>query len=258
MPSVSKRRRIRSAAIALLCACALAGCRSDGPPVLETGPNAEVTHDGLVRVRSSRFQYAWLKPDADFARYSQVMMDPVTVAYKRPPRETESRRNPDRGNFALTSEQMAAMKRYFAEAFEKELATLENFTLVHAPGPGTLRVEASLIDLVVNVPTRPGPGSDLVFTTSAAQMTLVLELRDAITGEILARVADRRDTQSGSGAVSDLTYSTPATNTGALRLLFKRWARILATRLDAIRQLPPVGAATAPRAEPAAGAPPNE
>ena len=132
------------------------------------------------------------------------------------------------------------MKRYFSEAFEKELGKLENFTLSDTAGPETLRVEAAIIDLVVNVPTRPS-GGERVFTTSAAQMTLVLELRDSVTGEILARSADRRDTQSSGGAVSDLTYSTPAVNAGAVRLLFKRWAQILATRLDEIQGAPPVG-----------------
>jgi hypothetical protein len=234
------RHWIVFALTALLATLAIAGCKTSKAPVLESGPNAEITHDGLVRVRWSRYKYAWLKPNADFGRYSRVMMDPVSVAYKRPPRETEGRRNPHGGNFALSDGQMADMKRYFSEVFEKELSKLENFTLVDAVGPQTLRVEAAIIDLVVNVPTRPS-GGERVFTTSAAQMTLVMEVRDSITGEILARVADRRDTQSGSGAVSDLTYSTPATNVGALRLLFKRWAQILATRLDAIHGAPPIG-----------------
>lgn len=233
----AKNRPIALAIGALLFA---GGCKSTTAPVLESGPNAEITHDGLVRVRWSRFKYAWLKPNADFGRYSQVMMDPVSIAYKRAPRETEGRRSPNNGGFALSEKQMADMKRYFSEAFERELGKLENFELVDAATPQTLRVEAAIIDLVVNVPTRPS-GSDRVFTTSAAQMTLVMEVRDSVTGEILARVADRRDTQSGSGAVSDLTYSTPATNAGAVRLLFKRWAQILATRLDAIHGAPPVG-----------------
>ncbi len=235
-----KQRRITLALIALLAIGSGSGCKTTQAPVLETGPNAEVTHDGLVRVRWSRYKYVWLKPGADFGRYSSVMMDPVSISYKRTPREREGRRNPTRGNFALSENQTADLKRYFGEAFEKELGKLDNFTLTNTAGPQTLRVEAAIIDLIVNVPTRPS-GGDMVFTTSAAQMTLVLELRDSITGEILARSADRRDTQSGSGTVSDLTYSTPATNTGAVRLLFKRWAQILATRLDEIHGAPPVG-----------------
>ena len=234
------RRRFALAAIALLIPFASSGCKSTQAPVLESGPDAEVTHDGLVRVRWSRYKYVWLKPNADFGLYSRVTMDPVSIAYKRTPRETEGRRSPNRGNFALSEKQMADMKRYFSEAFEKELGKLENFTLSDTAGPETLRVEAAIIDLVVNVPTRPS-GGERVFTTSAAQMTLVLELRDSVTGEILARSADRRDTQSSGGAVSDLTYSTPAVNAGAVRLLFKRWAQILATRLDEIQGAPPVG-----------------
>ncbi|MBW2290127.1 MAG: DUF3313 family protein [Deltaproteobacteria bacterium] len=234
------RRWIALATTALLATLAIGGCKATKAPVLESGPNAEITHDGLVRVRWSRYKYVWLKPNADFGRYSRVMMDPVSVGYKRPPRETQGRRSPNQGGFALSDSQMADLKRYFSEAFEKALGKLDNFAMADSVGPQTLRVEAAIIDLVVNVPTRPS-GGERVFTTSAAQMTLVMELRDSITGEILARVADRRDTQSGSGAVSDLTYSTPATNAGGVRLLFKRWAQILATRLDAIHNAPPVG-----------------
>jgi hypothetical protein len=237
-------KQIVAATAALLTGLVLGGCESTSAPVLESGPNAEVTHDGLVRVRWSRFKYVWAKPGADFGLYSQVMMDPVSVAYKRPPSSEPVDPDLGRGNFALSDRQMADMKRDFSKAFEKQLAKLDNFRLVDAAGPQTLRVEAAIIDLVVNVPTEPRAGRDYVFTTSAAKMTLVMELRDSITGEILARVADRRDTQSGSGAVSDLTYSTPASNAGALRLLFKHWAKILASRLDAIHGTPPVGVPT--------------
>jgi len=233
--------RTLAATAALLMSLVLGGCETTEAPVLESGPNAEVTHDGLVRVRWSRFKYVWAKPRADFGLYERVMMDPVSVAYKRPPTSGTIERDLGRGNFALSERQMDDLKRYFGEAFEKQLSKLDNFTLVDAPGSQTLRVEAAIIDLVVNVPTESSAGRDSVFTTSAAEMTLVMELRDSITGEILARVADRRDTQSGSGAISDLTYSTPAANAGALRLLFQHWAKLLASRLDAIHEAPPVG-----------------
>src|SRR5688572_31863994 len=38
-------------------------------PRIETGPNAEVTHDGLVRVDRSVVDAAWVKPTLDLTPY---------------------------------------------------------------------------------------------------------------------------------------------------------------------------------------------
>jgi len=76
-------------------------------PEIQTGPGAEVTVDGLHRIDNSVFQRAWLKPSADFTTYTQVMLDPVGIAYKRKPKST--RYNRTRSKFALTDRQMAEM-----------------------------------------------------------------------------------------------------------------------------------------------------
>ena len=50
---------------------AVAGCASE--PTVQTGPNAEVTFDGLHRVDNSAFRDAWVDPDIDFSRYNKIL-----------------------------------------------------------------------------------------------------------------------------------------------------------------------------------------
>jgi len=221
-------------------AIALLGCAQPRLPEVEidTGPGAEVSADGLYRVSNPVYQEVWVKPDADFASYGQVLLDTVEIAYKRKPIESRTRRN--ESNFALTEKQTADFKRYLREAFEKELAASDLWELVGAPEPRTLRVQAAIIDLVVKVPTRALTGSETVFTTSTGSMTLLMELRDGLSGEIIARVVDRREARAaGSGGSHDLYYSNAVTNTDAVRRVFRRWAQLLRARLDQIRELPP-------------------
>ena len=43
------------------------------PPALQTGPDAQRTFDGLVRIDNSRFRLAWADPEIDFSQYNKVM-----------------------------------------------------------------------------------------------------------------------------------------------------------------------------------------
>jgi hypothetical protein len=56
-----------------------------------------------------------------------------------------------------------------------------------------LRVKASILNLYVNAPSSGGAGRSRTYVSSAGQMTLLAELVDATSGQVLARVADRRE-----------------------------------------------------------------
>ena len=45
-----------------------------GKPRLQTGPDAEVTYDGLHRVDKTVLDAAWVKPDLDLTGYDKVML----------------------------------------------------------------------------------------------------------------------------------------------------------------------------------------
>ncbi len=231
-------------AIAAWASAALLGCAAPQPQRAEvaTGARAEVTEDGLHRLVGAGFKNAWAKPDADFARYEKVALRLVTVRYKRRPTHTRMTSSGE-SNFALTPSQVERMQRYFRETFEAELGGSGNFELVSEPGPDVLYVEASIIDLVVKVPTDTVSARDTTFTTSTADMTLMLELFDSESGELLGRVVDRQDArQPGRSSVNDLYMSNAVTDTDSVKRVFRRWARILRERLDLMRTAAPAKA----------------
>ena len=57
-------------------------------------------------------------------------------------------------------------------------------------GPDTLRVSAAIVNLYVTAPDTMSAGRSRTYTANSGQMTLVVELRDSVTGELLARAVD--------------------------------------------------------------------
>jgi hypothetical protein len=209
------------------------GCASDGDA------STDVTVDGLQRLDRTRFEDAWVKPDAAFATYTKVYLAAPDVSYRRPPRSSGYASPPAPSNFALNESQMATFKRYLVEAFEEELSKSERYQVSASPGPDVLLIEPSVIDLVVEVPTARAPGRNNVYSTSTADITLMMELRDSESREILARVADRKQARHAGKSLNELSWSNSVSDSDAVRRVFSRWARILREQLDRAHTLAP-------------------
>ena len=69
------------------------------------------------------------------------------------------------------------------------------------PGPGVLRVKARVVDLYLGDLGTRLPGRSRVLTTSSGEASLVVELSDASTGAVLARVGDWEELRSGAQRV---------------------------------------------------------
>jgi len=212
----------------------IAGCASTPPPTLQTGPAAEVTTDGLVRVDNPVVAVAYRKPDIDLTPYTRFMLDPVEVAYQKDPGNVRrSGTGIGDENFALTPSQMESLRGRFQEAVIEALTGDDGYELTTEPGPDVLRITAALIDLVVRVPTEMSGRQD-VYTRSYGLVTLILELRDSQSGEILVRAGDRRDPTRDTS--SSLASVNPAMVRSDTNRLFRHWADLLRERLDAFRE----------------------
>ncbi|WP_418258590.1 hypothetical protein [Haliea sp. E17] len=75
------------------------------------------------------------------------------------------------------------------------------------------------------------------YMTSAGQMTLLLELVDATTGDVLARIIDPQ----ADADDNMLTWTNSVTNKADADRILRRWAKELREGLDKTRQLPPSG-----------------
>lgn len=72
------------------------------------------------------------------------------------------------------------------------------YKLVDEDGEDVLRVQAAIVNLYITAPSAAAPGRSRNFVANTGQMTLVAELRDSVTGQLLARAVDTvRGRQTG-------------------------------------------------------------
>lgn len=196
-----------------------------------------VSSDGLVKLRTYRLGAAFLRPGAQLGDYSKVLVDPVEIAYKYPPRPRRNWNAVEGGNFQLSEQQMERLRRSFQDIFEKTLAKSDIWTLANAPSRDTLRVRAYIVDLVVGAPP-DRPGRDRVYLQQSAEMTLILDVSDSETHEALARLKDRRLLRPST--TGRFYESSPVADNSELRTLFRQWARLLTEALDGLHELPEI------------------
>lgn len=195
--------------------------------------------DGLVQVKPKRMDAAYLLPGADFRPYTRLMIDPTQVAFQKDwlKRINDSRRMSDRVDDQQAQEILAAARTNFDDVFV-EAFTKAGFTIVKAPAPDVLRISTAVINLYVNAPDTMSAGRSYSFTTEAGEATLVIEVRDSLTGALMGRVVDRRETQNSAG----MQMTSRVTNTVEFRNLFRQWASIAVKGVDELKALSPVPA----------------
>ena len=218
---MSRNHRVLSFAAALA-AIVLAGCATTQP-----GP---AEWDGLVRQPNTRLGAVFVQPDAEIQCYATVLLAPAPVQFAR-------NWDPNRGGRStsrrLDASDIAAIKNDLAtmmeEIFREELVA-GGYQVVTEPGPDTLLVIPAIVDLYITAPDTMSAGRSRTYTANSGRMTLVLELRDSVTGETLARVVD-----SQSGRSSGTWWITNrVTNTADARRAIRTWAQALRSGLDSL------------------------
>lgn len=208
--------------IFLLCATTLAGCATPTAPIDEW--------DGLVRMPGTRIDQVFVKPGADISAFTSVLLDPVQVSFAGNWDPNRNRRDPrSRLNANDVAALQSGLAALFRDTFSADL-TRGGFTIVDKPGPDTLRVSAAIVNLYVTAPNTMTAGRSRTYTANSGQMTLVAELRDSETGEILARAID---TQRGR-STGTLSFTNNVTNTADARRAISVWATALQQGLNEI------------------------
>jgi len=140
------------------------------------------------QINHPSLDFLYLRPAADFTAYRSVIIDPLSIWYS--------------DDSALTAQEVESnldeLQLRFHAAFEQ---ALENFgyEIVDAPDRNALRLHVEIIDLRVNRATaNANPWRDrFLFRVLPGYITLVAELADSTTGEVLLRMADLDDSVGG-------------------------------------------------------------
>ena len=214
---------------ALIFSAALIGCET-APPTIQTGPDAELSFDGLHMIDNSQADVAWARPDFDISGYTKIWPVGAGIEYRQvKDRGRSSMARSQGGPYFIDDKSRGRFEEVVGEVFKEELQKIEKYELVDGPGPDVLMVRGGLLDIVSYVPPEPIGGRSYVYLSSVGEATLVLELRDSETGTILARSVDRR---AAEGAGGTMQYSSTVTNASEVRRLIRRWATRLREGLD--------------------------
>ena len=216
-------RTARQGALALLVTGALAGAL---PATAADAPPAE--WDGLVRVNSKQIDHLYKLPEADFSAYKRVRLDPIEVEFDKNWKPNAAERSPPR---RLDNSDLEKIKKTLAEEFRKvftEELTKNGYSVVNEDDDDVLRVSAAIVNLYITAPEKMTAGRSRTYTTSAGHMTLIAELRDSVTGKLMARAVDSvqgRDT-------GNFMITNSVTNMSSARTALTKWARVLREGLD--------------------------
>lgn len=184
----------------------------------------EANYEGLVNVRVRSLDIAQVRPDTVFSRYTGVILEPPRLAFRAPDRSALQ--------FPLAEDQKQRFHDMLSSAFDSEFAGLRNIELVDQPGEDVLELSVRVENITATVPPRRAGGG--IFGSFAlvavGEVTLVLELRDSRTEELLARAVDINAVQ-GAATLRD---DEMVTRWEDIERLCSRWASMARSRLEAL------------------------
>ena len=193
------------------------------------------TLEGLERVPSKVVDALYLRPGASLAPYNKLLLRPIDVQFAK---------NWDPGKTGSVLYEMhepdgEKIKRelatVFAEVFKEDMEKNGGYPLLDTPGPDVLEMRAAIVNLYVTAPdvSMDVAGRSRVYTTDAGEMTLIMELHDSVTGQLLARAYDRRTSDSGIWQ-----WTNSVSNTADAKRIIGTWATALRKAFDAAHAAP--------------------
>jgi hypothetical protein len=217
---------------AIVATVLVAGCASQDPAI-QTGPDAETTFDGLVRIEHSRFEAAWIDPDVDLKQYDKIIPGGAEFEFRNVQKmsSTAARRS-NESEFCISESNRQRLVDTVSEVFEEELQKSKHFTIAAEPGPDTLIIVGGLHDIVSQVPPED-VGRSEVWLSSLGEATLVIELRDSLSNEVIYRATERRAIERPG---NQMMRASTATTWAEVRRWARRWAVSLREGLDSIHE----------------------
>lgn len=206
--------------------------------------NAAVSHDdlpeadrhGLELRDHSALRVVYARPGATLEPYGRIALLDCFVAFDKDWQRQYNRTVRGAGG-RITEVDMERIKKELAEEFRvvftKELEQKGGYQITTEAAADVLVLRPAIINLWPAAPDTRAPGRTTTVVNSAGRMTLYLELYDAKTDELLARVLDPRAAR-GTGGNS---VSNSVINKSEADRILRRWANILRQHLDAATQV---------------------
>ncbi len=196
---------------------------------------SSATYDGLELVPDTQFAVVYMLPGVDLSEYDAYGLLDCEVAFKKNWLRSQNNSRMDLSN-RVTQKDVDNIKDALSADCDKYFrASLEEappYKLVDSfhDGEAVLILRPAIINLDISSPDTRSAGMQRSYTSRTGEMTLVLELLDATTGEMLVRIVDRQR----STDTHYLQWSNSVTNQAEARRFLKRWADKLRAGLDEV------------------------
>ena len=216
-----RRERIKNKCLILLALATLVGC---GPQPTQPMDKTSFDFEGLEQVPSQHFTAVFGRLGTDFTNYDGVIVNDVQLAFRTPDRS--------KNQFPVNKENKDRFKSFLKDQFINEFENLENIELVEEPGPAVIDLHVRVQDILATIPgRRVGAAGRATFALEAlGEITLVIELRDSESEEVLVRVFDQRALEG----VAMLQDDKPVTRWPDIEEICKQWALRVREGLDVL------------------------
>jgi uncharacterized protein DUF3313 len=187
--------------------------------------------DGLQKRDVKGVGLVYVRPNVQFPPYQNVIIDPVQVEFSKdwdPNTSREISRHVDAEDLQKIKDTLGGWVR---EGFSKELSK-GGYVITDTPKDDTIRVSAAIVNLYINALDVQTASRSRTYTTDAGSMTLVMEVRDAPSGQLLARVVDAKRADSNGGM---MRWSNSVSNRADAEGVIDGWAQKLRTGLDRLK-----------------------
>jgi len=183
--------------------------------------------DGLEQRASGRVDLLYVRAGASLAGYKRIRLEPLQLAFDR-------NRDPNRGRSGTKRRRTGDLEKIkktlaeeFAQVCESELAGRGYFPGKQS-GHEVLEVQPFIVGLCIAAPDEPQGVVSFSPGTRLRPVTMMTELRNSETNQILARVVDKH----GASTLRLHQVTSSVIIRGAARPIIARWASALRTALE--------------------------
>ncbi len=171
---------------------------------------------------------AWVRPNFDLSRYTKIYMMPTGVHFREVDERVYSVRARDSElAFPVSDTMKARLRNLFRESFSEDLAVVSSYEMSDEIGRNVLMVQAVLIDVISGVPPDVF-GSSTSTIRWAWEASIVIQLRDSMSNDILARTLVRRRVDGPMQATSVWGLTGP---------VVRNWSLLLCSHLEELSDL---------------------
>ena len=160
--------------------------------------------------KAGNVESAYIAVDADFSRYDRLQAEDMGIFFP--------------ADSGTPPEDILRIRQIFRSAFVDKL---QGYVIVNSPGPSTMKVQASLIDLrnsstamLMNL------SREVRDIASNGELLFLMELRDSSTDAVLARAADSAKTPTFA------TSENVSTDWSSVEAAAQHWAALFRNFLD--------------------------